>query len=96
MKRSRVARMAIATLLVSSALAQGQQPAETPKKWVCSIPSGVQLISYHYTGGDWANIHIAPFNSGGSYRVKREGDERVVGMTANGTEFVCTVEAPKS
>jgi|APDOM4702015118_1054815.scaffolds.fasta_scaffold01614_5 hypothetical protein len=97
MKRSLIAFAGLAALIVvGAAAAQEKQPAEKPKKWVCSIPSGVQLISYHYTGGDWANIHIAPFNTGGSYRVKRDGDDKVVGTTANGTEFVCTLETTKS
>lgn len=88
-KRSIVAFAAVATLsFVGVAVAQ-----EKPKKWVCTVPSGVHLISYQYTGGDWASIHIAPFNSGGSYRVKRDGDDKVVGVTANGTEFVCTLAA---
>lgn len=81
--------------LTTPVLAQQAQADEKDKKWTCAVPSHVQLISAHYTGGKWASIHIAPFSSGGSYQVTREGDV-AKGVTANGTEFVCTVVANKS
>ena len=83
-------------LLFSSALfglynnvaAQKQDEKQPEKKWVCTVPSHAQLISFYYTGGDWAQIHIAPYSSGGSYKVTKV-DGVATGTTANGTEFTC-------
>jgi hypothetical protein len=54
-------------------------------KWSCSAQG---LVSGSYSGGDWANIHIQPFSSGGSYRVQKNGNI-ATGVTANGTPFRC-------
>ena len=89
-----LAALAVGTV-ASLAHSQERQVAEKDKKWTCTVPSHAQLISAHYTGGKWANIHIAPFNSGGSYQATRDGDV-AKGVTANGTEFTCTVASPSS
>ena len=55
------------------------------KKWICEAPN---MISGRYSGGEYANIHLSPFSSGGAYKVTKDGD-LVTGITANGTKFVC-------
>jgi hypothetical protein len=58
----------------------------TTKQWKCEANN---LINSNYTGGDYAMIHLAPYESGGRYKVTKEGST-ATGTTANGTKFVCT------
>jgi hypothetical protein len=73
----------------TSAQTPAQEVKVAEKSWTCAVTTeGAQLIWSRYTGDEWANIHIAPFNRPGSYKVVKEGDV-AKGKTSNGTEFVC-------
>ena len=86
----------MSTIVLCVANAQAQTSPPTPdakqvpekvvaKKWVCEAPN---MISFDYSGGAWANIHLSPYSSGGSYQVVKDGST-ATGVTANGTKFVC-------
>lgn len=55
-------------------------------KWVCTAPN---MVSGRYTGGDWAFIHLAAYQSGGSYKIVEKSDTAVKGVTKDGTSFEC-------
>lgn len=81
----------VVSLLTAVAHAQTTQTDEKvkEKRWTCAVTTdGVQLVYSKYRGGDWADIHIAPYSRSGSYKVAKEGD-LAKGKTSNGTEFVC-------
>ena len=87
MRVSRPLTFVAASFIAIGVLAQTPEVKDAPpKKWVCTVPSHAQLISYSYDGGNWANIHLAPYSSGGSYRVTKSGAE-ATGTTGNGTPF---------
>ena len=65
--------------------AQTTTPA-AEAKWACTAPS---IVSGRYTGGDWAFIHLAAYQSGGSYKLLEKGESVVKGMTKDGTLFEC-------
>lgn len=58
------------------------------KKWGCKAPN---LVTFRYSGGDNAYIHLSPYSYGGDYRVTKNGIT-ATGETANGTTFVCKEE----
>lgn len=65
--------------------AQTATPA-AEAKWVCTAPN---MVSGRYTGGDWAFIHLAAYQSGGSYRLLEKSEFVVKGVTKDGTPFEC-------
>jgi len=55
--------------------------------WRCEA-SGI--VNSHYTGGEFAMIHLSGFSSGGQYKVQLNADKTAAsGTTANGTPFTC-------
>ena len=65
--------------------AQTAAPA-AEAKWVCTAPN---MVSGRYTGGDWAFIHLAAYQSGGSYKLLEKSESVVKGVTKDGTPFEC-------
>ena len=88
----KIRHLSLVVLVLGFCLSAGAQKQDGSKKWICTVPSDAQLISYRYTGGNWADIHIAPFQSGGSYRIAKKDDTMVTGTTENGTPFTCKQE----
>jgi hypothetical protein len=74
------AGLVVASLgLTSGSLAQGG--------WTCTAPG---LVSFQYTGGATAYIHLSAFPTGGTYAVTLNAAKtQASGTTANGTRFVC-------
>ncbi len=69
--------------------------AQESAAWKCTADG---LVTFRYTGGDWAYIHLQAFSTGGNYKVTlNELGNEAKGMTANRTPFVCTkqLEPPK-
>lgn len=91
-----ISKIPLAALLaVASMLVQAQSPASVPAstpapaaeaKWVCTAQN---LASARYTGGDWANIHLAQYSSGGSYKILEKTELVAKGVTKDGTPFEC-------
>ena len=59
---------------------------EAEAKWVCTA---LNMVSGIYKGGDYANIHLAPYPYGGRYKVLEKSDSVAKGVTQNGTPFEC-------
>ena len=75
----------VSSYCVAPLQAQTATPA-ADAKWVCSAPN---MVSGRYTGGDWAFIHLAAYQSGGSYRLLEKSVSVVKGVTKDGTPFEC-------
>lgn len=83
--------LSAAALAASFPLAQAQtpMPATAPvaeARWVCTAQN---LVSARYTGGDWANVHLSPYASGGSYKIMEKTELVAKGVTRDGTPFEC-------
>lgn len=80
--------------IVVAALALGMAGCLTTggaANWTCSAAG---MISGGYSGGDYANIHLQGYSTGGSYRVKLNDQKtEAKGETKNGTPFTCIKQA---
>ncbi|MES2280366.1 MAG: hypothetical protein V4542_03055 [Pseudomonadota bacterium] len=90
LKTFTVAAMAV-TFVPVQAQSTAPTPASTPAlaaeaRWVCTAQN---LASARYTGGDWANIHLAQYSSGGSYKIIEKTELVAKGVTKDGTPFEC-------
>jgi len=78
--------LTISTAALTLALAGCASNPSSPA-WRCEA-SG--LVNSHYTGGEYAMVHLSGFSSGGQYKVQMNAEKTVAsGSTANGTPFKC-------
>lgn len=78
----------LAFTLSLAVAATGSAGSAAAATWTCTAPG---LLGFQYSGGGSAYIHLAPFQTGGTYAVTLAKDGKsAVGKTANGTRFTCT------
>jgi len=67
--------------------------------WVCTAGPRLLNYVYPYAGSDYdrALVHLSPYASPTpqGYFVKKDGDNKVTGSTADGTPFTCTKQVNK-
>jgi hypothetical protein len=82
MRTTLVSLVALAAIAISGCATPGDGAS-----WKCSAQG---LVNSHYTGSDYAMIHLQGYSSGGNYKVtKNTQDTEATGTTANGTPFKC-------
>ncbi len=55
-------------------------------EWTCNAEN---MKSGSYNGGKTAKIHLKPYKKGAAYPVTIVSDDKVTGVTKDGTPFTC-------
>jgi hypothetical protein len=94
---SKIVICVCATLISTNAFAEPVNGAGGD--WVCTAGPRLLNYVYPYAGSDFdrALVHLSPYASPTpqGYFVKKDGDNKVTGSTADGTPFTCTKQVNK-